>query len=370
MPVTISTERRTSRHERRPTQLFQRQGSIFDLAKAASVRRGSHDTDSALSSPTFASFAAKSRNNSINTAYILSGAPSSPSSQLQPNSPSTPRKQSQSHLALQASKKRPQYLTPTLPATVDFAAARTHYESSAESFSPTLSDFSADGSDAWFSDIATPRSVFSDVFDSPAKHPAFAEEEAEDYLTPHAGAPVSEEEYSILLHRAAALAALEGRAPSVPAKEWTPLLRTSRSEYEDHVEAEHGTLQCLSPRPQRPAKRVQTGISAWETALAALPPPPKMKLEKLEKVGLGICMPRKRIGGAGAKDVEEWLQLGAEKGDVEEWVQLGGSVDSAVDVRSSRKVSDEDAFWAEDMTLEQINAHYLVSFKQLPKIAV
>jgi len=192
-------------------------------------------------------------------------------------------------------------------------------------------------------------------------------------LTPHAGAPVSEEEYTILLHRAAALAALEGRAPSVPAKEWTPLLRTSRSEYEDHVEAEHGTLQCLSPRPQRPAKRVQTGISAWETAIASLPPPPpKMKLEKVEKVsGLGISMPRRRIGGAGAKEVEEWLQLGAEKGDVEEWLQLGGGVDAAVDVRrGSRMLSEEDAFWTEEMTLEQINAQYLVAFKPMPKIAV
>jgi len=88
-------------------------------------------------------------------------------------------------------------------------------------------------------------------------------------------------------------------------------------------------------------------------------------------VGLGISMPRKRIGGAGAKEIEEWLQLGADKGDVEEWLQLGGSVDSAVDVRrGSKMMSDEDAFWAEEMTLEQINAQYLVAFRPMPKIAV
>jgi len=38
--------------------------------------------------------------------------------------------------------------------------------------------------------------------------------------------------------------------------------------------------------------------------------------------------------------------------------------------RGSRMLSEEDAFWTEEMTLEQINAQYLVAFKPMPKIAV
>lgn len=307
MPVT----EKLSRHEqRRPSNLITRYGSIFDLAKAAEVRRGSHDiTDSALSSPTFATFS-KSRNASLS--HTLHFLPQS--------------------AAISNKKQRNQYLTPP-PTThiVDFGAAgRRDYESSNESFSPTTSEFSNDdNSDGWFSNVGTPYTTKEHERDYCSVKPALS--------------IMSEEEYERTMHRAAALAALEGRALSVAQDKWEPLIRTSRSEYEDHVEAEHGQLQCISPRPHRPASKIQKDIKSWEDHLAKMPPP---------IFGLGITT------GKGDVELDDWCVS-----------------DSPLDMLNSRPIfyhqqAGPDDFWSEEHTLEQLSVESLATFSLGRAIAV
>jgi len=310
MPVT----EKLSRHEqRRPSNLLTRSryGSIFDLAKAAEVRRGSHDiTDSALSSPTFATFS-KSRNASLShTLHML------------PQSAAASNK-----------KQRNQYLTPPTTHIIDFGSGRQGYESSNESFSPTTSEFSNDdNSDGWFSNVGTPYQT---------------NEHERDYCSvKQLPAIMSEEEYERTMHRAAALAALEGRALSVAEDMWEPLIRTSRSEYEDHVEAEHGQLQCISPRPHRPASKIQKDITSWEDHLSKMPPP---------VFGLGISTDKKQLGGS---DLDDWCLS-----------------DSPLDILNSRPVfyhqqEGPDDFWAEEHTLEQLSVESLASFSLGRAIAV
>lgn len=135
-------------------------------------------------------------------------------------------------------------------------------------------------------------------------------------------------------HRAAALAMLEGRAQ--PNEDLQPIFRSARTEYGDHVEAEHGTLHTYAPKPTRPATQIQHAIRNWEEQIVQhnfQPVDPR-------PIGLGVTIPVQ----AAASDVLDWLNS-----------------DSPVDLLHGRPVfyqqpnQQADEFWSE-MSLDQLNA--------------
>lgn len=133
-------------------------------------------------------------------------------------------------------------------------------------------------------------------------------------------------------HRAAALAALEGRA--APVEGLQPIFRSARMEYDDDVEAEHGQLHTYQPKPRRPAARFQRRVNDWEGQLTL-----EDAQSALEEV-MEIC----DDGRNGASDVLEWLRS-----------------ETPVDLLHGRpkfyyqQSSHPDEFWGE-LTLEELNS--------------
>lgn len=133
-------------------------------------------------------------------------------------------------------------------------------------------------------------------------------------------------------HRAAALAALEGRA--APLEEYQPIFRSATMDYEDDVEAEHGQLHTFQPKPRRPAAQLQRRVSDWEDKLTSLDIQCAHEAAKLSG----------EEGATSASDVLDWLNS-----------------ESPVDLLHSRPAfyyqpnSQPDEFWGE-MSMDQLNA--------------
>lgn len=168
--------------------------------------------------------------------------------------------------------------------------------------SPSSSDFSEEAEEAWYSDIS--------------------EEFRED-----------EEIRQRQAHRAAALAALEGRAAPVVDPE--PIFRSARMEYDDNVEAEHGQLHTFQPRPRRAPSSFQKSISLWEDYVLA------NEAQVLEEQSLELTT----MNTNQSTDSIDWLDS-----------------DSPVDLLRGRpvfysqsKAEQTEQFWSE-MTLDELNA--------------
>ena len=134
-------------------------------------------------------------------------------------------------------------------------------------------------------------------------------------------------------HRAAALAALEGRAAPVTNPE--PIFRCARMEYDDNVEAEHGQLHTFQPRPRRAPSSFQKSITLWEDYVSA------NEAQVLEEPALDLTM---MVSNRSA-DSFGWL-------DSESPVDLlrGRPV-----FYSQSKAEQTEQFWSE-MTLDELNA--------------